>query len=98
VHDPEKPAIPPTLDPQPLGNPPTPPESSVRQRKRYEEDESEDEEMSRVTERRRSRKEQPKQQEQAIPGVPNEMLLPGALVVLGAVVVITFAIGRATSR
>ncbi|KAI7287653.1 CBS and PB1 domain-containing protein [Hortaea werneckii] len=98
VHDPEKPAIPPTLDPQPLGNPPTPPESSVRQRKRYEEDESEDEQMSRVTERRRSRKEQPKQQEQAIPGVPNEMLLPGALVVLGAVVVITFAIGRATSR
>lgn len=99
VHHPEKPAIPPTLDPQPLAAPPTPPESHVRQRKRYEEGaDDEDEETPNVTERRKDRKAQPKQQEQVIKGVPNEMLLPGALVVLGAVVVITFAMGRASSR
>lgn len=70
-----------------------------------EEEEEEDGEqgvVSHVTERRRERKSatSPKtgQQEQILPGVPNEMLLPGALVVLGVVVVVTFAIGRASSR
>lgn len=35
---------------------------------------------------------------QILSGVPNEMLVPGALIVLGAVLVITFAIGRSSSR
>lgn len=104
VHDPEKPAIPATVEPQPaLAVPPTPPESHVRQRKRYDgaEEEEEDEEMPNITERRKERKSnstQAKQQEQIIQGVPNELLIPGALVALGVVVVITFAIGRASSR
>ena len=99
VHDPDKPALPPTTEPQPVTTiPPTPPESLIKQRKRYEDDE---EEQSPITERRRDRKStatQPSQQEgQIISGVPNELLLPGALVVLGAVIVITFAVGRASS-
>ena len=99
VHDPEKPAMSATVEPQPaLAHPPTPPESHIRQRKQYDGEDEAEEEASHVTERRRDRKAQPKQQEQVIAGVPNEMLLPGALVVLGAVVVITFAIGRASSR
>lgn len=103
VHDPEKPAMAVTVEPQPaLAVPPTPPESHVRQRKRYEEDEDEEEDLPNVAERRskerKSTSSQAKQQEQIIGGVPNELLLPGALVVLGAVIVITFAIGRASSR
>ena len=100
VHDPASAAIPPTTEPQPqLAVPPTPPESLIKQRKRFEEDE---EESSPTAERRRERKsaskEESKQQDQVVPGVPNELLLPGALVVLGAVVVITFVVGRASSN
>lgn len=98
VHDPTKAAIPPTTEPQPLAAPPTPPESQLKQRRRIEEDE---EETSPTAERRRERKsasaQEPKSQDQIVPGVPNELLLPGALVVLGAVIVITFAVGRASS-
>ncbi|KAF7187769.1 hypothetical protein HII31_10905 [Pseudocercospora fuligena] len=98
VHDPEKPAIPATLDPQPTIIPPTPPESSVRRRKQYQSDDEEEDEERHITERR-SRKAQPqsaKAQEQVIQGVPNELLLPGAIVILGAVVVITFTLGRSS--
>ena len=99
VHHPEKPALPPTTEPQPAIIPPTPPESQIRHRKRFDEDE--DEEMSSPTNRRKDRKPvyvaETKPQEQFITGVPNELLVPGALVVLGAVVVITFAIGRSSS-
>ena len=103
VHDPEKPALAVTVDPQPaLVSPPTPPGShSVRQRKRSEEEAEAEEDMTNVTERRKEKKStaaHPKQQEQVIQGVPNEMLLPGALLVLGVVIVITFTIGRSTSR
>lgn len=99
VHDPEKAALPPVTEPKLPVVPPTPPESQVRQRKRYEADE--EEELPSPAERRRDRKststQEPKQQEQIIAGVPNELLLPGAIVVLGAVIVITFAIGRSSS-
>ena len=100
VHDPEKPALPPTTDPQPaVAVPPTPPESHIRQRKHYEEDE-EEEEMPTVSQRRRDRKpasvQQAQQQEQTIPGVPNELLLPAAGV-LAAVVIVTFMVARASS-
>ncbi|EME40262.1 hypothetical protein DOTSEDRAFT_74911 [Dothistroma septosporum NZE10] len=99
VHDPEKPAIPVTVDPQPAIIPPTPPESSVRHRKRYESSDEQDEEES-PSIRRRDRKSaaaQPvKAQDAIIPGVPNELLLPGAVVVLGVVIVITFTLGRSS--
>ncbi|WPH00522.1 Hypothetical protein R9X50_00335100 [Acrodontium crateriforme] len=99
VHDPEKPALSATVDPQPAIIPPTPPESQLKHRRRYEEDEDSDAEGSHAAERRRERKAaaaQPIQQEQIIPGLPNDMLLPGALVVLGAVIVVTFAIARSS--
>jgi len=94
------------VDPQPAlaipARPLTPPESLIRPRKRYDgADEDEEEVLENVTERRKEKKAaaaQPKTQEQILAGVPNEMLLPGALVVLGVVVVITFAIGRASSK
>jgi len=108
VHHPEKPAMAATLDPQPaLARPPTPPASLLRPRKRYDgaeddaEEDAEEELPAHVTERRKERKAaavQPKQQEQLLSGVPNEMLIPGALAVLGAVIVITFVIGRASSK
>lgn len=97
VHHPDKPALPATLDPQPtIVQPPTPPESQVRRRKQVDTDEDE---MPSVTDRRSSRKAQPakaQEQPQVIAGVPNEMLLPGALVVLGVAVVVTFAIARSS--
>jgi hypothetical protein len=93
VHDPEQPALPVTVDPQPaLAKPPTPPESVLRERKRHD-SEDEDEEYER---RRRSRN-QP-QQEQFISGVPNELLLPGAIVTLAVVIVGVFALSRTSSR
>lgn len=104
VHDPDGAALPATLDPQPAltsAPPPTPPESMIRRRKQAEDDE---ETTSPVEGRRRERKsagamaEAAKGQEQLVPGVPNELLLPGALVALGAVIVITFALGRSSSR
>lgn len=105
VHDPEKPAIPATVDPQPAiqAIPPTPPESQIRQRRRYELDGEDDEEdPPSVSERRRERKagsaSKAEQQPQIIQGVPNELLLPGAIAVLAGVIVITFAIGRASSK
>ncbi|KAK3718750.1 hypothetical protein LTR37_004969 [Vermiconidia calcicola] len=100
VHDPEKPALPPTLNPQPVTTafPSTPPESQVKQRKRHEDEE---EPLSPVSERRKERKSaaagQSKEQEQLVPGVPNELLLPGAVVALGAIIVITFVLGRSSS-
>jgi hypothetical protein len=93
VHDPEQPALAATVDPQPaLVKPLTPPESILRERKRHESD-SEDEEYER---KRRSRT-QPQQSEQLIAGVPNELLLPGAIVTLAVVIVGVFALSR-TSR
>ncbi|KAK4497076.1 hypothetical protein PRZ48_011525 [Zasmidium cellare] len=100
VHDPEKPAIPATLDPQPAIIPPTPPESNVRHRKRYEDEEEDEEDEGSPSQRRRERRAaaaQPaKAQDQIIQGVPNELLLPGAIVILGAVIVITFTLGRSS--
>jgi CBS domain-containing protein len=100
VHDPEQPPLSATTDPQPnLAKPPTPPESVLRQRKGYDGEDEEDAEEG--SERPRwERKEAPQfqQQEQFIQGVPNELLLPGAIVTLAVVIVGVFAISRATSR
>ena len=99
VHDPEKPAMPTTLDPQPAIIPPTPTESSVRRRKQQESSEDEEEEQN-VTQRRRDRKaaasQGAKAQEQIIQGVPNEVLLPGAIGVLAVVILVTFVAGRSS--
>lgn len=95
VHDPEKPPIPATVEPQPaLAKPPTPPESVLRERKQFFDDEEED----MVSRPRGQSTPFAKQQEEIIPGVPNDLLLPGAIVSLAVVIVAVFALGRASNR
>ena len=101
VHDANKPPLTATLDPQPgLTKPLTPPASELRERRRQYTDEYEEEDI----EDRSNRKQRnhamapPKQGEQVIAGIPNDLLLPGAIVTLAVVIVGVFAISRASSR
>jgi hypothetical protein len=97
VHDPEKPPISATLDPQPvIAQEPTPPASAIRERKRIVSDEEDESEEELPTRRTRKNARQP--EVQVIAGVPNELLLPGAIVTLAVVIVGVFALTRATSR
>lgn len=97
VHDPEKPPISATLDPHPvIASQPTPPPSTTRERKRVVSDEEGSEEE--VPVRRTKRAAPAPVPEQVIAGVPNELLLPGAIVTLAVVIVGVFALTRATSR
>lgn len=104
VHDPEKPPV--TVSaPQPeLPSSHTPAASSVSdvRRRRHaaddsEEEDSEDEDFRTVRHRKKSAS-QFTEADQVIAGVPNELLLPGAIVTLAVVIVGVFAISRATSR
>jgi hypothetical protein len=95
VHDPEKPPISTTLDPQPPL--PTPPTSTIRERRRVASEDDEDSEDEAPV-RSRTKKSTKPIEEQVIAGVPNELLLPGAIVTLAVVIVGVFAITRATSR
>ena len=99
VHDPNQPPLPATVDPAPQLPPPAETPSVVRERRRYL-DEDDDEEEEEVERRRRERRSasQPKQVEQLIQGVPNELLLPGAIVTLAVVIVGVFVVSRSTSR
>jgi hypothetical protein len=93
VHDPAQPPITATLDPRPqLSKPLTPPESVLKETIPEEEDSEEEE----VKPRRKQATAQ--KQEQVIAGVPNDLLLPGAIVTLAVVIVGVFAISRATSK
>lgn len=95
VHDPEKAALPPTLDPHPTAGIPTPPESVARRRKAFDEDD--EDEDGNVFQERPKRKGLPMAappQEQIIQGVPNDLLLPGAIVTLAVVIVGVFALTR----
>ncbi|KAL1301644.1 hypothetical protein AAFC00_005867 [Neodothiora populina] len=101
VHDPEQPPIPATMAPQPaVSQVATPPESSVRSRRTHIEDDEEDAEemMERRRERRPTSGHGKAEAAQVIAGVPNDLLLPGAIVTLAVVIVGVFAIGRATSK
>ncbi|OTA06050.1 CBS and PB1 domain protein [Trichoderma parareesei] len=102
VHDSEKPPATPSVDALP-----TPASSStgLRERRRtaYEEVESESEEEESEEEeerpaRRTRRSRTIVHQEQLIAGVPNDLLLPGAIVTLAVVIIGVFTIARATSR
>ena len=96
VHDPEKPPIPATVEPHPaLTKPLTPPPSELKSRRRLVEDE--DELATPVKkERRPAPTTQAKQPEQLVAGVPNELLLPGAIVTLAVVIVGVFAFSRSS--
>ncbi|KAI1136473.1 CBS and PB1 domain-containing protein [Hypoxylon sp. FL0543] len=104
VHDPEKPPVT-VAAPQPDVPAVTPATSSAHsevRRRRHAADEeedsdSEDEDYSAARHRKRSHTHHA-EPEQVIAGVPNELLLPGAIVTLAVVIVGVFAIARATSR
>lgn len=105
VHDPEKPPVapqpaPPAPEAVPL---PTPPASSiVRERRKAlssdEEFDDDEDDEPRARSARRTRTAPQPAPEQVIAGVPNELLLPGAIVALAAVIVGVFAISRVSSR
>ena len=98
VHDPEKPPMAATLDPQPLiSKPPTPPASAMRERRRVSSDEEEDEDEEPA---RRGKRSQPQTMaaQEIIAGVPNDLLLPGAIAGLAVVIVSVFALTRSSSR
>ncbi len=97
VHDPEKPPISASLDPHPvIASQPTPPPSTIRGRKKVVSDDEESEEE--VPVRRTKRAAPAPAPEQVIAGVPNELLLPGAIVTLAVVIVGVFALTRASNR
>lgn len=98
VHDPEQPPMQATVAPQPvISKAPSPPESQVRARRTYSSDE-EEEEAEEVRRKERKAGGRGKSEEQVIAGVPNDLLLPGAIVTLAVVIVGVFAITRATSK
>ena len=100
VHDPEKPPMQATLNPHPtLNKPLTPPSSQLKARRRHlNDDDDEDDMVTPVKRERKPAAQTKKVEEQVVPGVPNEMLLPGAIGALAVVIIGVFAISRATSR
>jgi hypothetical protein len=67
----------------------------MKERKRYFE---EDEEEEAVERHHRHQPSTVAKQEELITGVPNDLLLPGAIVTLAVVIVAVFALGRASNR
>ena len=99
VHDPDKPPITATVDPRPaLSKPLTPPESEFRARRAPVADS--DEEPREAPRRKgfQTTATQQRPEEQVIAGVPNELLLPGAIAALAVVIVGVFAFSRSTSH
>jgi hypothetical protein len=100
VHDPSQPPIPVTLDPQPApAKPPTPPESVLRERIPHSPEHDEDvEEHPRAAKENRQTVSHRAPEDQLIAGVPNDLLLPGAIVTLAAVIAGVFILSRPSSR
>ncbi|KAI9728330.1 MAG: hypothetical protein M1828_003730 [Chrysothrix sp. TS-e1954] len=97
VHHPEKPPVPGTTNPHPGAAPPTPAESSVHRDRKQRQTEA-DEEDRLDARRKGSWAQSEKQDSQVIAGVPNELLLPGAVAALAVVIVGVFAFSRASNR
>ncbi|KAH9904394.1 hypothetical protein F4778DRAFT_770356 [Xylariomycetidae sp. FL2044] len=104
VHDPEKPPVT-VAAPQPELPVPTPPASSapseIRRRRapvdeEDEQDASDEEDFATV--RRRKKSHSHAEPEQVIAGVPNELLLPGAIVTLAVVIVARRALAATPIR
>ena len=96
VHDPEKPPMSATVDPRPaVAKPLTPPSSISKARRRLIDDFDEDEMVTPVK-KERKQKVQPKEAEQLVAGVPNDLLLPGAIMTLAVVIIGVFAVSRSS--
>lgn len=96
VHDPEKPPMTATIDPHPaLAKPLTPPQSDTKSLRGFLND---DDVETPVKKSKAAPVSQSKQQpqEQIVSGVPNDLLLPGAIVTLAAVIVGVFAFSRSS--
>lgn len=100
VHDPASPAVVATVDPRPVVEAPTESVVNTKRRRKQEESEGESDEEEEETPRRVKGRSiphvaaPPPAQPEVIPGVPNELLLPGALVTLAVVIVAVFAMSR----
>ncbi|KAI1659510.1 CBS-domain-containing protein [Daldinia decipiens] len=103
VYDPEKPPVTVTApQPDPIATPaPSSAPSELRRRRTVVEEDDEDEDSEEedyATVRRRKRAHTHSEPDQVIAGVPNELLLPGAIVTLAIVIIGVFTISKATSR
>ena len=101
VHDPAKPPMAVTLDPHPsLPKPLTPPTSVVKERRRKVLEHADDNEAEEtpVKKERKPVISETKKEKQTVPGVPNDLLLPGAIVALAVVIIGVFAISRSSRR
>ena len=96
VHDPQKPPMSATIDPQPaLKKPLTPPPSITQARRKTNENEDE---MQTPVKRERKPVNAPSkpQEHQLIAGVSNDLLLPGAIITLAVVILGVFAFSRSS--
>ncbi|KAH0542382.1 hypothetical protein FGG08_003227 [Glutinoglossum americanum] len=91
VHDPEKPPISATSDPQPVLPKPA---ATMRERRKPVSDGEEESDEGPVKKVRNIAPPAQAKQEELIPGVPNELLLPGAIVALAVVIVAVFTMSR----
>ncbi|KAG5926076.1 hypothetical protein E4U53_003169 [Claviceps sorghi] len=105
VHDPEKPpaAAQPATETPIICTPQTPTAPGLRERHRAyaddeDEDDEEEEDQDHAPNRRSRRTKTAPAQGQLIAGVPNDLLLPGAIVTLAVVIVGVFTIARASSK
>lgn len=102
VHDPAQPPLAATVDPRPnLSKPPTPPESVLKKRAEAAAAAVAAESDEETPERRNKGTKQTAiqlKEEQLVGGVPNELLLPGAIVTLAVVIVAVFAFSRTGSK
>lgn len=99
VHDPDKAPIPATMNPHPgPALPPTPAESIVTDRKKSRGEESAEEEARPAKSSSTKQTKQAQMQEQIIAGVPNELLLPGAVGALAVVVMGVFIMSRSSNK
>lgn len=98
VHDPSQPPLAATVDPRPnLAKPPTPPASLLKDKLAHSSPVESDEEYQ--TKRSKAKQSTPlATEEQVIAGVPNDLLLPGAIVTLAVVIVGVFAFSRSSGR
>ena len=95
VHDPEKPPMSATVDPHPaVSRPWTPPSSSLLKSQKRSNDDGH--EMETPVKKERKPIAQPKQPEQLVAGIPNDLLLPGAIVTLAVVIVGVFSLSRSS--
>ncbi|KAG5929862.1 hypothetical protein E4U42_004254 [Claviceps africana] len=104
VHDPEKPPATahPAMETPVICTPQTPTAPGLRERHRAytddDDDEDEVEDQDHATSRRSRRTKTAAVQAQVIAGVPNDLLLPGAIVTLAVVIVGVFTIARVSSK